>query len=61
MADSLAEAASVQVCEDAMRLLRQAPLETLLRHWVGSVPFALALLAVWSDITQPRFPDLRCA
>jgi len=44
-----------------MRLLRQAPLETLLRHWVGSVPFALALLAVWSDITQPRFPDLRCA
>ncbi|MGA2144596.1 MAG: DUF4129 domain-containing protein [Bryobacteraceae bacterium] len=61
MADSLAETASAQVCEDGMRLLRQAPLETLLRHWVGSVPFALALLAVWSDITQPRFPDLRCA
>jgi hypothetical protein len=61
MAEPLAQAASIRVCEDGTRLLRQAPLETLLCHWVGSVPFALALLAVWSDITQPRFPDLRCA
>ena len=60
MAEPLAQAASIQACEDGMRLLRQAPLETLLRHWVGSVPFALGLLAVWLDIT-PRFPDLRCA
>jgi hypothetical protein len=61
MAESLAQAGCIQVCEDGTRLLRHAPLETLLRHSVGSVPFALGLLAVWSDITQPRFSDPRCA
>ena len=43
--------------EDAVRLLRQAPLATLVCHWIGSVPFALVALAFWNDLTNPRTLD----
>ena len=40
--------------EDAVNLLRAAPLSTLLCHWTGSAPFALAAMLFWNDITQFR-------
>jgi hypothetical protein len=43
--------------EDAVRLLRQAPLATLLCHWVGSAPFALVAMWCWNDLTNPRTLD----
>ncbi len=47
--------------EDAVHLLRQAPLATFLCHWTGSLPFALGLLRYWNDITNPRTSDSTCA
>ena len=43
--------------EDAVRLLRQSPLATWVCHWVGSAPFALLVLRLWSDLTNPRTLD----
>ncbi|HXB72472.1 MAG TPA: DUF4129 domain-containing protein [Candidatus Acidoferrales bacterium] len=44
------------VPDDAVRLLRQAPLATLLCHWVGAAPLALALLLFRNQVTRPRVP-----
>ena len=44
------------VPDDAVRLLRQAPLDTLLCHWVGGAPLALALLLFRNQMTTPRVP-----
>jgi hypothetical protein len=51
----------VSLLEDAAHLLRRAPLDTLLCHWMGSVPLALALLVLWNDLTHPPVSDLACA
>lgn len=51
----------VALLEDAAHLLRRAPLETLLCHWIGSVPFAAMLLALWVQVTHPPMSDLACA
>ena len=40
--------------DEAVRLLRQAPFETLLVHWTGSAPMALGLLAFRSQVTRPH-------
>ncbi len=42
----------MSVLEDAVHLLRNAPLSTLLCHWTGSAPFTLAVILFWNDITQ---------
>lgn len=47
--------------EDAAHLLRRAPLETLLCHWIGSVPFAAMLLVLWTQVTHPPINDAACA
>ena len=39
------------VFDDAVRLLRQAPLDTLLCHWIGSAPLAVVLLLVRNHVT----------
>ena len=57
MAEPLARDGAIPALEDAVRLLRQAPLETLVCHWVGSVPFALLVLWFWNDLTNPRTLD----
>ena len=46
--------------EDAVHLLRSAPLSTLLCHWTGSAPFALAVMLFWNDITQYRPSNAAC-
>jgi hypothetical protein len=40
--------------EDAIHLLRRVGLPALALHWVGSAPFALALLRFWNGTTTPR-------
>ena len=47
--------------EEAVHLLRGCPLSTVVCHLTGSVPFALAALRYWNDITNPRTSDLACA
>src|SRR5579862_4422442 len=51
----------LSTCEDAVRLLREAPAATLICHPLGSVPLALGLLRYWTDVTNPRTPDSTCA
>jgi hypothetical protein len=51
----------VSLLEDAAHLLRRASLDTLLCHWIGSVPFALMLLVFWNSLTHPPMADLACA
>jgi hypothetical protein len=40
--------------EDAIHLLRRAGLPAVTLHWIGSAPFALAVLRFWNDVTNPR-------
>ena len=52
---------ALALLEDAVHLLREVPLSTAVCHLTGSVPFALALLRYWNDITNPRTSDVTCA
>jgi hypothetical protein len=47
---------SIELMEQAVRLLRQAPLSTLICHWLGSAPLALALLVFRNQVARPRVP-----
>src|SRR5580692_4694163 len=51
---------TLSALEDAIHLLRAAPLSTLLCHWTGSAPFALAVMLFWNDITQYRPSNAAC-
>ena len=53
--------AALPLLEDAVHLLREAPLATMACHFAGSAPFALAVLRYWNDITNPRTSDSTCA
>jgi hypothetical protein len=61
MAESLTREGPIDVLESAVGVLRQAGLSTLVLHWAGSVPFALAVLVFWKQVTNPRLSDARCA
>ncbi|HEY1338149.1 MAG TPA: hypothetical protein VGF59_11600, partial [Bryobacteraceae bacterium] len=61
MARPLERPSPVSLLEDAAHLLRRAPLDTLLCHWIGSVPFAVTLLVFWNNVTHPPLSDLACA
>ncbi len=61
MAESLTREGPIDVLESAVGVLRQAGLSTLVLHWAGSVPFALALLVFWKQVENPRLSDARCA
>jgi len=47
---------SLELFDQAVRLLRQAPFATLLCHWVGSAPLALALMFFRNQVARPRVP-----
>jgi hypothetical protein len=59
MAEPLARSDTIRVLEEAVGLLRQAPPRILLTHWIGSVPFALALLWSCSSITSAHTAGAR--
>ncbi len=52
----LTSGGSIELMEQSVRLLRQVPLSTLLWHWLGSVPLALALLLFRNLVARPRVP-----
>ena len=51
---------TMNALEDAVHLLRSAPLSTLLCHWTGSAPFTLAAMLFWNDVTQYRPSNAAC-
>jgi Domain of unknown function (DUF4129) len=61
MAESLTREGPIDVLESAVRVLRQAGVSTLVLHWAGSVPFALATLVFWKQVTNPHISDAACA
>ena len=61
MAGQVEASGPVTLVEEATHLLRRASLETLLCHWIGSVPFAVALLVFWTQLTHPPLSDAACA
>jgi hypothetical protein len=61
MAGPVEQPGTVALLEDAAHLLRRAPFGAALLHWIGSAPFALALLVFWYDLTHPPVSDLVCA
>jgi len=61
MARPLEQSGALASLEDASHLLRRASLDTLLCHWTGSVPLALALLFFWNQLTHPPVSDAACA
>jgi hypothetical protein len=61
MAKPLTRDGAVPLLEDAVHLLRRAPLSTLLCHLVGSAPLALGWLIFWSDVTNTHTSNSTCA
>jgi len=43
---------AIALLEEAVNVLRRAPLSTWLLHWTGAVPLVLAWLLFWHDATQ---------
>lgn len=52
---------AVALLDEAVRLLRQAPLGTLVCHAAGSVPFGIGVLVFWNNLTSQRLSDRSCA
>jgi len=50
-----------ELIEEAFHLLRLAPLSTVASYYVGSIPFVLALLFFWSDMSRSAFAAQRLA
>ena len=61
MAKPLTRDGAIPLLEDAVHLLRRAPLATLLCHLVGSAPLALGLLIFWNDVTNTHTSNSACA
>src|SRR5438445_3237657 len=52
---------SFELMEEAFHLLRLAPASTLASYYLGSLPFVLALLFFWSDMSRSAFAEQRLA
>ena len=52
---------ALDLLEEAVHLLRGAGVGVWLQYYVGSVPFALALLFFWADMSCGVSADQRCA
>ncbi|MBI5115718.1 hypothetical protein HZA56_04545 [Candidatus Poribacteria bacterium] len=46
---------AIEIIEEAFHLLRGAPLRTIASYCVGSLPFILALLYFWADMSKSAF------
>jgi hypothetical protein len=53
--------AAIPLLEEAVHLLRRAPLATLVCHLLGTAPFALALLLFWNDVNNLHTADVTVA
>src|SRR5580765_7836489 len=52
---------AVELSEEAFHLLRGVPASTLAGYYLGSLPFVLALLFFWSDMSRSAFAGQRLA
>lgn len=52
---------ALDLFEEAAHLLRGAPISAFLQYYLGTVPFALALLYFWADMSRGAFAETRCA
>lgn len=50
-----------ELLEEAVHLLRLAPARALVIYYAGAVPFVLALLYFWADMSRGALADGRCA
>lgn len=51
----------LDLIEEAVHLLRGAPVGLFLQYYLGAVPFALAALYFWADMSRGAFAEERCA
>lgn len=56
-----AEKSAIALVEEAFHLLRRSSLVTLSCYYIGSMPFILALLYFWTDMSRSAYADERCA
>jgi len=57
MAEPLTREGPIDVLENAIRVLRKAGIATLFLHWIGSIPFALAVLMFLLQVSDSRASD----
>ena len=60
-AKRLAGLPAFELLEEAVHLLRLAPPRILVTYYAGAVPFVLALLYFWADMSRGALADGRCA
>src|ERR1035437_10278570 len=53
--------AALELLEQAVHQLRDAPAATLATYYVGSLPFVLGLLFFWADMSRSAFADQHLA
>ena len=49
------EKRAVELIEEAVHLLRQAPMATLAVYYIGSLPFVIGLLYFWAEMSRSPF------
>jgi hypothetical protein len=52
---------AIETIEDAFQLVRSAPLSTMTAYYIGTLPFILALLYFWADMSSGVFAEQRLA
>ena len=52
---------AVELYEEAVFLLRRAPVAALAAYYLGSIPFVLGFLFFWADMSQSAFAYDHCA
>ncbi len=57
MAEPLTREGPIDVLENAIRVLRKAGISTVFLHWIGSIPFALAVLMFLLQVSDSRASD----
>ncbi|GAK49281.1 hypothetical protein U14_00502 [Candidatus Moduliflexus flocculans] len=55
------EKGAIDLVEEAFHLLRRSSLATLAHYYIGSLPFVLALLYFWTDMSRSAYAAERCA
>ena len=48
------EKGAIDLIEEAVHLLRGAPLSVLAIYYMGALPFILSLLYFWADMSRPN-------
>ena len=56
-----AEKGAIDLVEEAFHLLRRSSFVTLSCYYIGSMPFILALLYFWTDMSRSAYAEERCA